>query len=124
MFDKLDDVAAEPTVRKVLFFDNMLTPKLIQVAYWLGLVAIIWNGLGRLFSGGFFGIFETAVFVLISVIVLRVSAELVMLLFKLYDTMQAIENNTQAPVSEPDAPVKTVRKTKKKMSKKVSKKPS
>ena len=60
----------------------MLTPSLIRLAYWLGLLAVIWIGLEKFFSSGFFGIFEAVVFVAIGAIGLRVLAEIIMLFFQ------------------------------------------
>lgn len=124
MLDKIEEFAAEPLPRKILFFDEMLTPSLIRMAYWLGLLAVAWMGIKRLFSNGFFGLFETMVFVAISVIGLRVLAELIMLLFKMQEDMAVIAKNSEA-VSAPGKPVatkKTSKKTSKKASKKVTKK--
>jgi len=124
MLDKIEEFAAEPLPRKILFFDEMLTPSLIRLAYWLGLLAVAWMGINRLFSNGFFGIFETIVFVAISVIGLRVLAELIMLLFKMQEDMAVIAKNSEA-VSAPVKPVaakKANKKTSKKASKKVTKK--
>lgn len=134
MSNQFDQLVSEPTVRRILFFDEMLTPKLIQIGYWLGLALIVWNGLGNLFHSGFFGIFEAIAWALMSIIALRVVTELVMLLFKLHDTMQVIARNTETPLATPAAAeeknatkastAKPVRKTKKKLAKKTTKKPS
>ncbi len=120
MLDKINDFISEPLPRKILFFDEMLTPSLIRLAYWLGLLAVVWIGLGKLFSNGFFGLFEAAVFVAIGVIGLRVLAEIIMLFFKLHENMEIVaKNSVVEPVKK-----KTVRKTAKKVSKKVTKKPN
>lgn len=119
MLDKINDFIAEPLPRKILFFDEMLTPSLIRLAYWLGLLAVVWTGLGHLFSNGFFGIFEAIVYMAIGVIGLRVASEIVMLLFKLNENMETVAANTQAPVtSAPVAAKKVAKKTSKKVSKK------
>ncbi len=119
MLDKINDFLAEPLPRRILFFDEMLTPSLIRTAYWLGLLAVVWTGLGHLFSNGFLGIFEGLIYIAIGVIVLRVIAELVMLLFKLNENMEAVAQNTSAPKAST-----AVKKTSKKTSKKVAKKAS
>ena len=122
MLDKIEGFVNEPLPRKFLFFDEMITPSLVQVAYWLGLVCVVWMGLDKLFHGGFFGIFEAIIFVLFASIALRVIAEVVMLFFKLNETMEIVAKNT-TPAPEVVAPAtKTVRKTRKKASKKVTKK--
>ena len=120
MLDQIKEFLAGPVPRKILFFDDMLTPDLIRAAYWLGLLAVVWTGLGHLFTNGFFGIFEAVVYIAIGTIALRVAAELVMLLFKLHENSEKLVENSQMPAS---SPVKRVaKKTTKKTSKKVSKK--
>lgn len=130
MLDKINDFVSEPLPRKILFFDEMLTPSLIRLAYWLGLLAVAWTGLGRMFSNGFFGFFEGIVYVAIGVIVLRVASELVMLLFKLNENMETVAANTALPVLATKATANattktsassTAKKTTKKVSKKVTK---
>jgi hypothetical protein len=95
MLDNIRDFLKEPLPRRVLFFDDMLTPNLIRVLYWLGLLAVIWTGIGNFFSNGFFGIFEALVYVLGGVIALRVMAELVMLLFKINQNLEKIAENSE-----------------------------
>ena len=68
MQDKLNmDVVKEfiqqPIPRQILYFDEMLTPRLLQIVYWAALVAVIWEGLGRVFSGSFYGFIEGLVFI-------------------------------------------------------------
>ncbi len=96
MLEKISDFLKEPLPRKVLFFDDMLTPNLIRTLYWLGLVAVIWTGLGHFFSNGFFGLFEAVVYLLGGVIALRVMAELVMLLFKINQNLEKIVDNSDS----------------------------
>jgi len=132
MLDEVEEFAAKPLPRKILFFDEMLTPSLIRLAYWLGLLSVAWIGLKNVFTNGFFGIFETIVFVAISVVGLRVLAEIITLFFKMQEDLAVIAKNSEAAVvaaaesvaKTPDPVAKPVakKKTKKKASKKVSKK--
>lgn len=94
MFDKLNDFLKEPLPRRILFFDDMLTPSLIRTLYWIGLLAVVWTGLGHFFSNGFFGLFEAVIYVAGGVIALRVLAELVMLLFKINENLEAIADKS------------------------------
>lgn len=122
MLDKINEFVSQPLPRKILFFDEMLTPSLIRLAYWLGLLAVVWTGLDKLFSNGFFGLFEAVVFVAIGVIGLRVLSEIIMLFFKMHENMESLAENsisTVGPVKK-----KTVRKTAKKASKKSSESPN
>lgn len=99
MSDKINDFLAEPLPRKVLFFDSMLTPKLIQPLYWLALVVALWNSVGHFFSNGFFGMFEAVLLFAVIAIALRVIAELSMLLFKINENLAKIADNTS---NDPD----------------------
>jgi predicted lipid-binding transport protein (Tim44 family) len=124
MLDKVEEFVNEPLPRKFLFFDEMITPSLVQAAYWLGLVCIAWMGLEKLLYGGFFGIFEAVIFVLFASIALRVIAEMVMLFFKMNATMEVVAENTKPSPASTASASTTVRKKRKKVSKKITKKPS
>jgi len=100
MIDKLNDFLKEPLPRKILFFDDMLTPSLIRTLYWLGLLAVLWTGLGHFFSNGFFGLFEAVVYVVGGVIALRVMAEIVMLLFKINENLEVLANDSDHSLGE------------------------
>ena len=120
MVDQIKEFLAGPIPRKILYFDEMLTPSLIRTAYWLGLIAVVYTGVAHLTSNGFLGIFEAVIYVVTGVIVLRVLAELVMLLFKLQDSMQQVASNTKSP--KPTTSKKVAKKSTKKVAKKASKK--
>lgn len=115
MLEKINELLAEPIAQKVLFFNEMLTPSLIRIAYWLCLLAISWNGLGHMFSGGFPNFLEGIAFIATGAILARVGAELIILLFKLNENMEKVAANTKAPVAAP-------RKATKKVAKKITKK--
>lgn len=117
MNDKINEFLAEPLAQKVLFFNEMLTPSLIRIAYWLCLVGVVWNGLGHMFSGGFSNFVEGIALIATGAILARVAAELVILLFKLNENMEKVAMNTNAKGESV-----RVTKTAKKVSKKVSKK--
>ena len=117
MNDKINEYLAEPLAQKVLFFNEMLTPSLIRIAYWLCLVGVAWNGLGHMFSGGFSNFVEGIAFIATGAILARVAAELVILLFKLNENMEKVASNTNVKTESA-----RITKTTKKVSKKVSKK--
>ncbi|QHA86280.1 DUF4282 domain-containing protein [Serratia rhizosphaerae] len=66
-------------MRNILFFDSMLTPKIITVIYWLTLLGVVISGIGVMtYSGvlsGLLGILIGGVFV-------RVAFEMVIIAFK------------------------------------------
>lgn len=110
MLDKFNKFIAQPLPRQILFFDEMLTPKLIRLAYWLGLLAVVWVTLGDLFSNGFLGFFETIVRFVIGAIAVRVVAELVMVLFKLHENSSQIVSNTAGARTTTTRAKKTTKK--------------
>lgn len=113
MLDKINEMLAEPLAQRLLFFNEMLTPSLIRLAYWLCLVGILWTGLGHMFSGGFAHFVEGIVGIATGAILARVTAELVILLFKLNENMEQVATNTATP-SKTVTRKKTTKKTTKK----------
>lgn len=123
MQEKLDELLNQPLAQKMLFFNEMLTPSLIRLAYWLCLVVIVWNGLGHMFSGGFGNFLEGIVQIAAGVILARIVAELIMVLFKIHENLKKVaEKPSQPALQEPVKTSSSARKVKKKASKKVSKK--
>jgi len=114
MLEKINEFIAKPMVQQMLYFQEMLTPKLIQLAYWLALVAVVWTGLEKVFSGSLAGLFEGVVTIVGGAILARVVAEVVMLFFQMQSDMETVAKN-----SAKAAPKKT---TAKKTTKKVTKK--
>ena len=116
MKENLEAFLNDPRAQKLLFFNEMLTPSLVRLAYWLCLLSVFWVGLGHMFSGGFANFLEGIVRIVIGVILSRIAAELIMVLFKINENITTVAENTA-----PAQPV-AVKKVTKKASKKVSKK--
>jgi hypothetical protein len=86
------------SIRDVLFFDAMLTPKVVTVVYWLLLVTAVIAGLGSMFYMGFqymsFGTFVRGLAITLGgAIGARIWCELVIVLFKLNENVQRIANS-------------------------------
>lgn len=78
-------------VRNILFFDSMLTPKIITGVYWLLLVSVIVSGLGAVFSGeGFSGFMMGIVIIVVGSVLARIWCELLIVLFKINDNLKKI----------------------------------
>lgn len=81
-------------LREILFFDNMLTPRIITFVYWLLLFVSILGGLGTWFAGsnmyGFtFMTFVTGVGIMAGGTVgARIMCELLIVLFKMNEALQ------------------------------------
>lgn len=81
--------------RNVLYFDAMLTPKVITIVYWLLLLACVIAGLGSLLYTGFqymsLGAFVRALCITLGgAIAARIWCELMIVLFKLNENVQRL----------------------------------
>ncbi len=83
-------------MNKLLTLDEMLTPKIVTVIYWLGLIGVIFAALSALsgFSfggGGFFSRIFSAIMVLIfGGLGVRIYCELLIVIFKIYENLKKI----------------------------------
>ena len=79
--------------RSLFFFDNMLTPKIIIIVYWILLAVVVISGLGVMFGfgvGGFtFGSFVKGVIgIVLGLLGVRIWCELLIVLFKINENIQ------------------------------------
>lgn len=82
-------------MKDVLYFDNMLTPKLITFLYWLLLVVAVVSGFGAWFSGygGFFQRLITGLGIMIGgALGARIWCELLIVLFKMNEALQDLRS--------------------------------
>jgi len=75
-------------VRNILFFDSMLTPKIITLVYWLLLGAALVSGLGMMFAGGIGSFFMGILTMLAGAVGARIWCELLIVLFKINENMK------------------------------------
>ncbi|SER24101.1 protein of unknown function [Gracilibacillus ureilyticus] len=86
-------------IQKFLSFDKMITPMIIKVVFWIGIVITVLSGLGTMISGfnSFYGgglqVFTGLLIIIIGPIVVRIYCELLILMFKIYDTLREIRDN-------------------------------
>lgn len=81
--------------RSIFFFDNMLTPKIITIVYWILLVVVVVSGFGIMFGfgvGGFtFGSFIKGIIeIVVGALMVRIWCELLIVLFKINENVQKI----------------------------------
>ncbi len=74
-------------MKGILFFDNMLTPKIITFIYWLFLSGAVFGGLGSMFSGN---IIMGFVYLVFGTVAARIWCELMIVLFKMNEALQEI----------------------------------
>mgnify|MGYP005812654925 CR=1 FL=1 len=81
-------------MRDIFFFDNMITPRVITLVYWLLLAAAAISGIATWFVGfgGFtFGRFLAGIAIFVGgVIGARIWCELLIVLFKMNEALQEI----------------------------------
>lgn len=84
-------------MNEFLSFRKMITPVIIQIVFWIGVVGCVIGGFVSLVQGQFEGIFM----MLIGPVVVRIYCELIIIAFRLLDTMQKIEKNTAGKATPP-----------------------
>lgn len=79
-------------MRAILFFDSMLTPKIITLVYWLGLLGAVFGGLKMMFGGwegfGFLKFIAGLVFMVVGALAARIGCELLIVLFKINENVR------------------------------------
>ncbi|HUF10024.1 MAG TPA: DUF4282 domain-containing protein [Rhodothermales bacterium] len=84
-----------------LFFDKMLTPKIITLVYWLMLIGAVIGGLTTIFAGQFlYGI----VILVGGAIAARIWCELLIVLFKMNEALQELRPGGYSTVDEATSP--------------------
>ena len=86
-------------MRELLFFDDMLTPKVITVVYWLLLLFVLIGGIGVMFSepGGFVGFIGGLLAIVIGAVLARIWCEMLIVVFKMNEALQAIRQRESSP---------------------------
>lgn len=78
---------------RLLFFDEMVTPRIITFVYWLALLAAVIGGLVTIFSG-FGSFFPRLVMGLAtmaaSILAARIACELLIVLFKIHENIHEL----------------------------------
>jgi hypothetical protein len=84
------------TMQRYLNFDELITPRIITVIYWIGIVLLVIGGLSSI-MGGFlsfiFGIISAA----IGLVLWRVWCEVMLILFRIHADLGQIVRNTAPP---------------------------
>ncbi len=83
-------------LEKVLYFDEMLTPRVIQIVYWVTTALIILGGLRTIVSGitssygGGFQVFMGLLTITLGPVANRIWCEILIVIFKIYESLQRI----------------------------------
>lgn len=78
------------TIKDFLLFRRMLTPMIIQVLFWLGIVACIISGIGNMIHGDWINGLEI---LFLGPLIVRVFCELLILFFRMNETLTDIKDS-------------------------------
>lgn len=83
-------------MNKFFSFEEMITPIIIKVLFWVGLAASVIFGLITIFTGiieeEFLLIFSCLLTIVIGSLLVRVYCELLIIMFKIYETLKQIRD--------------------------------
>lgn len=90
---------------KLLYFDSMVTPKIINFVYWIVLILGLGFGILALFKSRYYysfslleGLTETGkilLYMLAGVLAVRIFCELLIVIFKINENLNDLNNNTK-----------------------------
>jgi len=81
-----------------LSFEKMITPAIIKVIFWVGVVMSVLSGIGMIITGlsSFYGsgmnVFTGLLTIIIGPLLARVYCEILMIFFKIHESLKKIEN--------------------------------
>lgn len=78
---------------KFTSFDNMITPTIIKILFWIGVGASLLTGLIIMFAGGF-AVILGLIWLVLGPVLVRVYCELLIVIFKIHESLVAIRRNT------------------------------
>lgn len=81
-------------MKDILFFETMLTPKIITFVYWLLLCTVIISGFSAMFVGYGSSFMMGAGIIVGGVIGVRIFCELLIVLFKINENIKKIADKT------------------------------
>lgn len=77
-------------LKQVGSFDTMITPIIIKIVFWIGVIGCVIGGIGMFFNdevvGGLLCIF-------LGPLLVRLYCELIIVMFKIFQSLKQIENN-------------------------------
>ncbi|MGO4881598.1 MAG: DUF4282 domain-containing protein [Bryobacteraceae bacterium] len=82
-----------------LSFRKMITPVIIEIVFWIGVVACVLMGLGVIFQsmnapfGGGAGVFSGLLILVLGPLGVRIYCELLIVLFRMNETLTDIRNS-------------------------------
>ncbi len=87
-------------------WDRFITPTVVKILYWIAMVVVVIAGIVTFFTGfskGFVFVIQGLAMIVLGPIVVRIYAELILLGFRIYETMLEIRDKGAAPPTVPPA---------------------
>lgn len=81
-------------MRNVLFFDTMITPKIITFVYWITLICIVVAAFSTMFSSYGGGFIQGLIVLVAGIVGARIWCELLIVLFRINENLQKIANKS------------------------------
>jgi len=82
-----------------LSFRKFVTPAVIQVVFWLGVLGVIIGSITQMVVlGSAWGVIGGLIGIVLGVLLVRVWCELIILLFRIYDSLRGIEGKDRGSV--------------------------
>lgn len=79
-------------LQDILTFRTMITPVIVQIFFWLGLVGCVLSGIGSMFTGSFFA---GVGIILVGPLIVRIYCELIIVIFNINNTLTEVRNHQQ-----------------------------
>ncbi len=77
--------------KELLYFDEMMTPKIITLIYWLLLALVVISGLGLMISGATFSSFLGGlVTIVLGAAFARIWCEILIVIFKIHENIRKV----------------------------------
>ncbi|GGJ89967.1 hypothetical protein GCM10007063_10770 [Lentibacillus kapialis] len=86
-------------MNEFLSFDKMLTPTIIKIVFWIGIVFSVLSGLGMMVTGansvvgGGFQVIMGLLIIIVGPLLTRVYCELLIIFFKMHESLQEIKKS-------------------------------
>jgi hypothetical protein len=77
-------------------FDTMITPVVIKIVFWIGVIGCVIGGIGMFFNGS--GIISGLLCILLGPVLVRIYCEIIIVIFKIFQALKQIENNLSSNV--------------------------
>jgi len=77
-------------MKDIFFFDSMLTPKIITLLYWAGLIGVIVCGVAAMFGVFGMGLWSGLAVLIGGLIGIRLWCELLIVMFKINENLKTV----------------------------------